>query len=160
VRKLFSVLIASLVLALLIPATTAVSASCWSYSGSDKKFAKKINNSRKGAGRGGLKLDPQLSKVAMKQTKTMISKNLLHHTPNLGKRVTKWNALGENVGYGGGVDSLHKAFMNSPSHKANILNSKFRYVGVGALKAKGFLWVTVVFQATKDPGTTLWMPKC
>jgi len=33
-------------------------------------------------------------------------------------------------------------------------------VGVGALKAKGFLWVTVVFQATKDPGTTLWMPKC
>lgn len=159
-RKLFSVFIASLVLALLIPATTAVSANCWSHSAKDKSFAKKINNARKGTGQRTLRLDPELSRVATKQTNTMISKNLLHHTPNLGKRVTRWKVLGENVGYGGGVASLHKAFMNSPSHKANILNNKFRYVGVGAIQAKGFLWVTVVFQATKNPGTTLWMPKC
>ena len=39
----------------------------------------------------------------------MIKKNLLHHTPNLGHRVTHWNSLAENVGYGGGVKSLHKA---------------------------------------------------
>ncbi|MGH2751623.1 MAG: CAP domain-containing protein [Actinomycetota bacterium] len=159
-RKSLSLSLASIVLAALIPATTATSATCWSYSKKDLGFKKKINASRKKADVGRLRLDPELSKVAMKQTKTMIDKNLLHHTPNLGKRVTRWKVLGENVGYGGTVKSLHSAFMKSPSHKANILNGKFKYVGVGSKKAHGHLWVTVVFQASKNPGTTLSMPKC
>jgi hypothetical protein len=33
-------------------------------------------------------------------------------------------------------------------------------VGVGAKKAHGWLWVTVVFQASRNPGTRLYMPKC
>jgi uncharacterized protein YkwD len=68
--------------------------------------------------------------------------------------------LGENVGYGYTVTSLHKMFMDSAGHKKNILNSKYKFVGVGAKKAHGWLWVTVVFQATKNPGTNLYMPKC
>ena len=159
-RKLISVSIASIVLAALLPVSTAASATCWSYSAKERAFAKKINKARGRHDIRRLKLDPELSKVAMKQTKTMIRKRLLHHTPNLGRRVTNWTMLGENVGYGGTVGSLHTTFMRSAPHKKNILTRKFRYVGVGTKKAHGHLWVTVVFQATRNPGTTLKMPKC
>ena len=96
----------------------------------------------------------------MRQTKAMIKKRLLHHTPNLGQRVTNWTMLGENVGYGGTVGSLHTTFMRSAPHKRNILTRQFKFVGVATKKAHGYLWVTVVFQATRNPGTTLQMPKC
>ena len=149
-----------MVLAALIPATSASSGTCWSYSAKERAFAKKVNQARGRNHAGRLKIDPELSKVAMKQTKTMIKKNLLHHTPNLGSRVTNWQMLGENVGYGGTVSSLHTMFMRSPDHKRNIVNRHYRYVGVGAKQARGYLWVTVVFQATRNPGTRLTMPKC
>jgi uncharacterized protein YkwD len=149
-----------MVLVALIPATSASSATCWSYSAKERSFAKKINNARDRRDRGRLKLDPELSKVAMKQTKTMIDRNQLFHTVNLGSRVTRWTMLGENVGYGYTVKSLHTMFMNSPAHKQNILQGQYEFVGIGAKKAHGWLWVTVVFQASRNPGTRLYMPKC
>lgn len=159
-RKLLSVSIASVVLAALIPVSPATGATCWSYSAKERAFAKKINSARGRHDVGRLRLDPELSKVAMKQTRAMIRKRLLHHTSNLGRRVTNWTMLGENVGYGGTVGSLHTTFMRSAPHKRNILTRQFKYVGVGTKKAHGHLWVTVVFQATRNPGTTLRMPKC
>jgi uncharacterized protein YkwD len=160
VRKILSILIASMVLGALIPATSASSATCWSYSAKERSFAKKINAARERRDRGRLKLDPELSKVAMKQTKAMIDQNYLHHTRDLGSRVTRWTMLGENVGYGNTVGSLHTMFMNSAGHKKNILQNQYKFVGVGAKKAHGWLWVTVVFQATRNPSTNLHMPKC
>jgi uncharacterized protein YkwD len=159
-RKLLSVSIAGIVLAALIPATSATSSTCWSYSAKERAFAKKINSARGRHDARRLKLDPQLSRVAMKQTQSMVSKRVLYHTPNLGQRVTRWTMLGENVGYGGTVGSLHNMFMRSAPHKRNILKRQYRYVGVGAKKVNGTLWVTVVFQASRNPGTTLRMPKC
>ena len=159
-RKMLSIVAASLALAVLVPATTASSASCYSYSDKERGFARKINKARGGRDLRKLSLDPELSRVAMRQTRTMVNKNFLHHTPNLGKRVTHWISLGENVGYGSTVASLHKMFMASRPHKANILGRKFRFVGVGSKRARGRLWVTVVFESRRNPGTTLDMPKC
>jgi uncharacterized protein YkwD len=149
-----------MILAALIPATSASSATCWSYSDKERAFAKKINQARSRHNVGRLKLDPELSKVAMKQTKSMTAQDRLYHTPNLGSRVTRWTMLAENVGYGGTVGSLHTMFMRSSGHKKNILNRPYEYVGVGTKKAHGYLWVTVVFQASRNPGTRLTMPKC
>jgi len=160
VRKLITILIASIVFAALIPVTSATSATCWNYTDKERSFAKKINKSRDNHHVGRLKLDPQLSRVAMKQTTSMIDKNELYHTPNLGNRVTRWRMLAENVGYGNTVRSLHKMFMDSSGHKHNILNGQYEFVGVGAKQAHGWLWVTVVFQSEQNPGTTLSMPKC
>ena len=157
---MLSILAVSVALAVLAPATTASSATCWSYSSNERDFAHKINKARSGRGLTKLKLDPHLAKVAMVQTRRMIRRNLLHHTPDLGRRVTHWNSLAENVGFGQSVTSLHKAFMGSSGHKANILGGKYRYFGVGAKRAKGYLWVTVVFESSRNPGTTLNMPNC
>jgi hypothetical protein len=50
--------------------------------------------------------------------------------------------------------------MNSPDHRENILFSQYRHVGVGTRMHGGRMWVTVLFEAKTDPGTTLPMPTC
>lgn len=109
-----------------------------------------------------LSLDPELSKVARLHTKEMIRQNLLYHTKesDLVHRVTGWSTLGENVGVGGTVDSLEQAFLASPGHRANILYTQYRNVGIGVDEALGQMWVTVLFESTNNPGTPLRMPRC
>ncbi|HEX6579935.1 MAG TPA: CAP domain-containing protein [Actinomycetota bacterium] len=60
---------------------------------------------------------------------------------------TSWSTWGENVGVtGGSVADLHHAFMDSPVHRANIVNQRFRRVALGTYRDDdGLLWVTVFF---------------
>ncbi len=84
----------------------------------------------------------------------------LYHTPEdkLRERVTRWEILGENVGRGASVDSLHQAFMDSRAHRDVVLYKPFNYVGVGVVQKDGNMWVTILFEAYEDPGTTMSMP--
>lgn len=45
----------------------------------------------------------------------------------------EWRKLGENVGRGGSVAVVHQAYLNSPGHRANILDSSYTHVGAGAV---------------------------
>ena len=146
----------------LFPTATGTDNPCYKFNTAEKGFTSKMNSERKAKGLGTMKLDPELGKVAKKHTTEMIKANTLHHTSTtaLKRRVTNWSTLGENVGVGSTVDSLHSAFMNSPAHKANIMLGGFKNVGVGAKSAAGRLWVTVVFEAKSNPGTRLSMPSC
>ena len=165
-RKTAALIFAGALFATLLPAATAGAASgdnaCWNYKTSERGFARKINASRSASTLPKLSIDPELSKAARVHTNEMIRKNELHHTSstNLRNRVTSWTILGENVGVGSSVSSLHEAFMNSPAHRDNILHAAYRHVGVGVKKANGRMWVTVIFEAITDPGTTLAMPNC
>lgn len=152
-RKYITAGLASILLISLIPAHSA-SASCYSPRRSERRFARLINRARTGT---NLRLDPQLSKAAKVHTREMVRSNSLHHTPSnvLRRRVTNWVELGENVGVGGTVRSLHIAFMNSPAHRDNILRSSYRYVGVGVKRRDGRMWVTVLFEARSNPGSPL-----
>lgn len=134
---------------------------CWTYKSSERDFAKKMNAARILANMGKLSLDPELSKAARKHTREMVVSDLLHHTSSeaLRKRVTNWSILGENVGVGSTVTTLHAAFMDSPAHRDNILYRSFKHVGIG-VSTRDRMWVTVIFEATSDPGTTLRMPRC
>ena len=149
-----------------VPATTATAQTsqggCWEVKGAERGFAKRINNVRGVAQRGSLRLDPELSRAARLHTREMVKQDKLYHTPSdkLSKRVTNWTVLGENVGVGGDVESLHDAFMASPAHADNILYDSFKHVGIGVLKDGDRMWVTVIFEAQTNPGTTLSMPKC
>ncbi len=154
---------AALVLSL-VPASPASAAdnTCWNVKRPERRFTRLINTARAAVTLRKLSLDPELSKVARVHSREMVKADSLHHTPadKLGKRVTGWKILGENVGVGGDVSSLHEAFMNSPAHAANVLHSSFRHVGVGVSKSDGRIWVTIIFEARNDPGTTLRMPSC
>ena len=155
-KRLSAVVMAGVVLSVFVPATTA-DAACYVNNDNERAFASKLNVARRAAGRSSLTLDPQLSKAAKRHTREMVGRNLLYHTPTetLKRRVTNWVELGENVGVGGTTTSLHQAFMDSAAHRSNILYSGFRYVGIGAKKANGRLWVTVIFESRADPGSPL-----
>jgi uncharacterized protein YkwD len=159
-------LVAGLLLAT-VPASGVASASrmswsCYDFKGAEKKFAREMNLARSSRSQARMVLDKQLSKVARRHTRAMANAKDLFHSnmTRLGERVTRWRTLGENVGMGGSVDSLHRAFMASPGHKANILYGGFRHMGVGTAEKNGTLYVTVVFEGAEDPGTTLNPPRC
>jgi uncharacterized protein YkwD len=46
---------------------------------------------------------------------------------------TNWRKLGENVGFGMDIDQVHVAYMNSPGHRANILDPTFTQAGTAAV---------------------------
>ena len=153
------------IFAALLPVTTASAStgwSCYRYSKAERGFARRTNQARANHGLPKLSIDPQLSKSATKHTWDMVNKKLLYHTTNAQfySRVTSWSMLGENVGEGGGVPSLQNAFMQSPEHRANILERQYRYIGVGVVRKNGLMWVTVQFSAGGNPGTTLAKPSC
>lgn len=160
--KIITRSVAAIVLALSVgvvsPVTTASAGKhCYQYKETEKDFAQKINTARGAVGARRLELDRELSKVARRHALEMDNKNSLYHTPSskLRWRVTRWNRLGENVGAGQGVTSLHQAFMNSPSHRANVLDRDYKHVGVGVHQDQNYMWVTIVFESDRDPGTRL-----
>lgn len=150
------------VLAALALSPASAGAACWTYSKADRILARKTNQARAARDLPKLKLDAHLARVARKHTNEMIAKETLYHTPPdvLAYRVTRWTALGENVGYGNGPRHLHRMFMDSKAHRANILRARWRYFGVASRRHDGSLWVTVIFESRRDPGTRLAMPDC
>jgi hypothetical protein len=148
--------------ALVTPAAAGGSTPCWDPHRPESGFVHRINDARSAGGLGALRLDPELSKAARVHSREMARKVLLFHTPSnmLRYRITNWVILGENVGVGGSVRSLHSAFMDSPSHRANVLHDSYRNVGVGTIERNGRLWVTVIFEGVSDPGTPLVMRSC
>jgi uncharacterized protein YkwD len=129
------------------------SAACSTQSRLDSRFAAVTNAARNAAGAPALRLDPHLSRVADLHSYWMDRKERLFHSNRLGWKVTNWSTLGENVGVGSSIASLQSAFMNSPSHRQNVLDPNYRYVGVSVRPDNGRLWVTVVFESHSDPGT-------
>jgi uncharacterized protein YkwD len=162
-RGMYRALTCALVVTLFLGVGSVAGAgtgSCYSYSKKDRALAKRTNRARSNHGVAKLSLDPQLSYVAKRHSRSMASKNTLYHTASLGSLVTRWKALGENVGYAGSVKKVHRAYMNSAGHKANILKPGYRHLGVGVVKKGGRIWATVVFESRRNPGTTLKMPSC
>lgn len=51
---------------------------------------------------------------------------------------------GENVGYGATIRRVHRAYMRSPAHRANVLGWWSR-IGVGVVRRGDRVWTTVVF---------------
>jgi len=114
----------------------------------ERQLASLMNHGRAAHGRAALSLNSSLSDYARRWSANMASKNRLYHNASLPTwlRNWSWRILGENVGVGGSVSQLYVAFMNSPPHRENILDRRFRSVGVGVVVRNGRTWVTVIFR--------------
>jgi uncharacterized protein YkwD len=72
----------------------------------------------------------------------------LHHS-NLPDGIhVRWCSLGENVGMGPSVDTIERAYMNSPGHRANILATRWNGVGVGYARRGNTVYTVHVFIKT------------
>src|SRR4051794_3941499 len=113
----------------------------------ESQFIAKLNAARQANGQSPYAVLYDLTAVARSQSAAMASRQSLYHNPSLTTAVHSWQAVGENVGEGPTVSAIHTAFMNSPEHRANILDHDFTQVGVGvSVDKNGIIWVTVDFR--------------
>ena len=88
-----------------------------------------------------------LMHVAQRWAEWMASHHSLRHNPYLTSQVDNWQALGENVGRGGGEPSIQDAFMGSTEHRDNILSRTFTQFGIGTARdSDSVLYVDEVFR--------------
>lgn len=112
-------------------------------------FTSKINAARS----SNLSTRSDLVSIARRHSQRMADSNEIYHNKNLANEAPDdWQSLGENVGMGPSCASIHDAFMNSSSHRQNILDPDFNFVGVGVVIASdGTIFVTEVFMQASQP---------
>lgn len=129
----------------------------FSFKGVEKCFMRRINNARDRSGLSDLNRDRQLGYVARRHARKIARDRSIYHDLKLGRRVTRWRALGQNTGRGGSCKGLFRAFMDSSVHRSNILGP-WRYIGVGVKKRNGNVYAQQVFESHKDPGNIYHYP--
>jgi hypothetical protein len=124
-------------------------------------FVTKINALRAGKGLAPLQVNANLTEKARAWSAGMAAAGKIWHS-TLSDGVTEdWKKLGENVGMGGSVDGLHRAFVNSPGHYANLVEPVFNHVGIGIVMNGSTIYVTEVFMQlmpVKSPAPTVTTP--
>jgi len=121
----------------------------------ESQFVSKINAERAKKGLSRLSVAGDLVSIGRRHSGRMADKGSIWHNPNLADEVSgNWTVLGENVGMGPTVDNLHAAFMNSPGHRANILDNDWNEMGIGVVVDNKTIYVTEIFAARRHATTT------
>ncbi len=115
----------------------------------EAELTKLINEERTERGLPELATSEALRTIARRWSQQMMLDNKLYHNPNLfgeySNTFPDWQYQGENVGVGPTIPIVHQAFMDSPGHRANILDNDWSHVGVGVISGGGRLWMTENF---------------
>ncbi len=106
----------------------------------EQAIADLINQERSSQGLPPLTVVPELTQAARRHSRDMSEHSCLDHTGSdgstPGQRIDEagyhWAVRGENVGWDdtGDLGNVLDAWMNSPTHRANILRSTFEDFGV------------------------------
>ncbi|HWW52599.1 MAG TPA: CAP domain-containing protein, partial [Acidimicrobiales bacterium] len=113
---------------------------------SEAAFTQRIGAERSGQGLGPVRVAADLVDVARRHAEDMGNQHRLFDDQNVGNEVQNWQAVGENSGTGPSVASVDQAFMDSPPHRAIILDPRFTEVGVGVVWTGNTMWVAEVFR--------------
>lgn len=115
-----------------------------------------VNAARKRAGLKPLRLSSDLDKAAQRHAEDMLARGYFAHKSPSGTTVRErsktagydWRAIGENIAFGQvSVDEVMETWLESPSHRKNILSPAYSELGVGLAMGKGpdgkyeVLWV-------------------
>ncbi|KUH36372.1 MULTISPECIES: sigma-70 family RNA polymerase sigma factor [Streptomyces] len=115
-----------------------------------------VNTERARNGCGPVSRNGLLDTAALRHSEDMDARDYFdHRSPDgtdPGDRVTaagyRWSTYGENIARGQQTpEAVMESWMNSPGHRANILNCSFKEIGVGRHDASGGPWWTQVFGA-------------
>ena len=106
-----------------------------------------INEIRAQNGLGQLSVNTELSRVARIKSQDMHDKGYFTHTsPTYGspfdmmtKFGIRYRTAGENIAMGYRTpQSVVEGWMNSPGHRANILNAGFTQIGMGYVESGNY----------------------
>ncbi len=125
----------------------------------EKRTLRLHNQARESRGKRPLCVHPALQKAARAHSADMIRRDYFRNG-NVAARLNevgyRWQTYGENIGLGfgsqGSPQSIFKSWMKSRGARSNILNGRFREVGVGTATGtyKGYKNATMY---TVDFGT-------
>ncbi|MEI3614209.1 CAP domain-containing protein [Pseudogracilibacillus sp. SO30301A] len=114
----------------------------------EQQVVELTNQERAKNGLQPLQVDNELSKVAREKSRDMQVNNYFdHNSPTYGSPFDmmkaygiNYRAAGENIAMGQRTpQEVVNAWMNSPGHRENILNSSFTHIGVGYVE-QGNYW--------------------
>ncbi|NED11899.1 CAP domain-containing protein, partial [Streptomyces sp. SID9124] len=115
-----------------------------------------VNTERAKEGCGPVTGNDQLTTAAQRHSEDMAAKDYFSHTSQdgsgPGERITaagyRWSTYGENIAKGQRTPAdVMNSWMNSPGHRANILNCSFKELGVGIQDSPGGIVWTQDFGA-------------
>ena len=148
-KKIYALVgaVMSTVLITALPASAAVSSSTYERQAESRTNVKRVERDRV-----ALKHSSCVDRHAESHARWMARNQKLKHQslrPIL-KRC-KLTGVAENIAYGyTSGNRVVTAWMKSPGHRKNLLNSKMRYVGVAAVKdGNGRWWVAQVLGTRK-----------
>jgi len=118
-----------------------------------------INTSRKNAGLPELTVNEQLTSAAQVRA-VEAAQNLTHTRPNEMQYYTavdtagyKWENIGENLAKGATTpQSAVVAWMNSESHKENILSKDYTDIGIAVMATDGSYYIAAIFASPEKAG--------
>ncbi|MEV7188873.1 CAP domain-containing protein [Kitasatospora sp. NPDC093102] len=121
-----------------------------------QKVVDLVNVERAKAGCGPVSAEPRLASAAQSHSDDMADRNFFDHASPEGYHADhrieaagySWSTWGENIARGQkDPAAVMSSWMNSPGHRANILNCSFKQLGVGVRTGTNGPWWTQVFAA-------------
>ncbi|MFY1675735.1 CAP domain-containing protein [Streptomyces sp. WMMC905] len=117
-----------------------------------------VNQERASAGCSPVTANAQLTRAADDYSDVMAASGVMSHTgpdgSTMAERVEaagyQWSTVGENIARGqADAAAVMDSWMNSPGHRANILNCSFKELGVGVHFGDGGPWWTQNFGTSR-----------
>lgn len=123
-----------------------------------------LNRERQRRGLRALRVNNRLSRAALSHTRDMVKRRYFDHVSPTGRDLTdrvtvagyvsraeRWE-VGENLAWGiGGLAtprSIVAGWMRSPGHRHNILDRRFREIGIGVIDGSGRAATAAVYTTT------------
>jgi hypothetical protein len=156
----------SRVLCLLVPlllSTLAFAESAPTFDAQgEQQIFQLVNRERHARGLSTLAYDERLQDAARKHSLLMARSGEVEHqlagepklSLRLGEVQIRYDSSGENVARTSDPARAHVALMNSPGHRANILDATFNSIGIGIVNTPDGIYVTEDF-ARRLPSATV-----
>ncbi|MGE5549384.1 MAG: CAP domain-containing protein [Bacteroidota bacterium] len=123
------------------PAPTPADPGTQNLTADENYILQQVNAERAKAGLAPLQIDYRLVQTARAKSRDMIQNGYFgHQSPTLGSPFDQMRAAGityrtagENIAGNSSAAGAMQAWMNSPGHRANILNGSFTKIGIGVV---------------------------
>jgi uncharacterized protein YkwD len=114
-----------------------------------RQLFQQVNSAREAEGLPLLTWDDALARAALWHAQVMAARGFISHQfpgeKNLSGRARRagihYNWLAENVAQGRDASRIHQALMDSPPHRANLLDVKLISIGICVMERFGELFV-------------------
>jgi hypothetical protein len=119
----------------------------------EKQVFEQLNQERAKSGVAALEWNEHAAEAARAHSRLLVEKGKLAHQfpgeptlpDRLGATGARFTVSAENLARTGYIEDVHLALMNSPGHRANMLNPRYNAVGIGVAEDKGTIYVTQDF---------------